>query len=190
MIQVADTNIFKSNSQYLHAMDAASIKPIWDRILVRDIPDENKIGSIWIPETAAERGVGKDGLIRLGLVVAIGAGDKFTREWVERDHLTGTHQVMRKGLGACEYCAGCGQIKIFGKNNMKMVTPATWSQDDQVPVEECPVCHGDGVRRWPMYCKPGDTVVYDRRKESELFIEGCRYAVIHEEQAVFAILEP
>lgn len=167
-----DTNIFKSNAQFVHGLKADGIKPIWDRLLIRDIPDPDKIGSIFVPETAAERGLGKNGLLRLGLVVAVGPGDKFTREKVMRDNTTGAHYVKRKALGACLACK---------------TPPYGWSADEWSM--GCSACTGDGVRRWPMYCKVGDTVLYDRRKESELFIDGERFCLLHEEQAVMAVME-
>ncbi len=184
-MKTANENIFESNSQLLFSLNAEDIRMLFDRILIRDQKDPGKVGSIWIPETAAERGVGKRGLLRIGVVVAVGPGDPWAREKMAK----GSTQVMRKSLGECETCAGCGQIKTFrSSGGMGMVAPASWSKQD-VPVETCPACKGDGIRRHPMYCKPGDTVIYDRRKEGEIFINGERFGILHEEQAVLAILD-
>lgn len=171
---LAETNIFKSNSQLLHDIQPEDIRPVSDRVLVRDIRDPDKIGSIWIPETAAERGLGKNGLLRMGEVVAVGPGDPYAKEWLERNNVTGQHQVMRKALGVCRTCNGYPY------------SYETLTDDPDI----CPICHGDGIRRWPMQCKVGDTVVYDRRKEAELFIDGVRYTLLYELQSVLAILEP
>lgn len=180
-----DTNIFKSNSQFLHGAQAEQVRPIYDRILLRDIADPDKIGSIWIPQTAAERGVGKDGRLRLGVVVAIGPGDPFKKEWVERDHLTGQHQVMRKSLGACEECGGTGWVYSTIPN-----MPAWQGIWNGVNKVSCLSCHGDGVKRWPMLCKVGDTVLYDVRREAEIFLDGVRHTILYELQSVLAVMEP
>lgn len=180
--QLAETNIFKSNSQLLHDIQPENIRPVSDRVLVRDIKDPDKIGSIWIPETAAERGLGKNGLLRMGEVVAIGPGDPYAKEWLERNNITGQHQVMRKALGVCPTCNGCGELVDV---EVRFETRSVHETNQQ----KCPDCHGDGIRRWPMQCRVGDVVVYDRRKESEFYVNGERLLLIHEEQAILAILE-
>ena len=115
-------DIFESHRQ-LVSFGAEDIRPLQDRILVRDIPDDEKVGLIFIPPTAAERGAGKQGLLRFGVVVAVGAGD-----------------MLPGG-------------------------------------------------RAPMYCQVGDTVLYDRRREAELYINGERHSLVHEEQSVYGILD-
>lgn len=42
--------------------------------------------------------------------------------------------------------------------------------------------------RLPMSVRPGQRVLYSRRLEAEVFINGERYAMVHEEQAIFAIM--
>lgn len=163
-LEVANTNIFESNSQLL-SHDAADIRPLFDRLLLRDCKEPEKIGSIWIPETAAERGVGKEGRLRMGIVVAVGPGDPWAKEKVVK----GTTQIIRKALGACRECNG------EGRNLYSDVI--------------CPACGGDGIWRKPMYCKVGDTVIYDMRREAEIFLDGVRHVILHEEQAVLAILD-
>jgi len=192
-MKTANTNIFESPSQVLKGIQPENIKLQWDRILIRDIPDPDKIGSIWIPETAAERGVGKKGLLRMGIVVAVGPGDPWASEKVitaRAGDVMGGNQVVRKALGECEICAGGGQIKTYKgtPESIGLVVPARWSTQD-VPVETCPECKGDGIRRWQMYCKPGDKIIYDVRREAEFWIEGVRHVILHEEQSVYAILE-
>lgn len=194
----AETNIFKSNSQFLHQLDPALIRPIIDRVLVKDCPDPEKIGSIFIPATAAERGLGKDGLLRMGIVVAVGPGDPYSKEWVERDNMTGKHQVMRKALGACQTCGdpfpelgasvGIGYVRASGDkmDKFRFQEGPELGEPTAIP---CPDCKGDGIRRWPMYCKVGDRVIVDRRKESEFYVNGERFYLCHEQQAILAILE-
>ncbi len=172
-LRQANTNIFESNSQLL-AIDPARIKPVFDRILCRDIKEDDKIGSLWIPATAAERGVGKNGLLREGIVVAVGPGDP----WAKEKPIKGGTQVSRTALGKCG-----GPHRDYPCDRGKIWDVITGD------FEDCPACKGDGIRRWPMYCKPGDRILYDRRKEAELFIDGVRYGLLHEEQSVFAVLE-
>ncbi len=182
-MKTANENIFESNSQLLFSLNAEDIRMLFDRILVRDQKDPDKIGSIWIPETAAERGMGKRGLLRIGIVVAVGPGDPWAREKMAK----GSTQVARKALGACDFPG-----LPFWLNGEEKIGPPCEGGNvfDIVNYEKipCPRCKGDGIRRHPMYCKPGDTVIYDRRKEGEIFIDGERFGILHEEQAVLAIL--
>ena len=68
-------SVFESASQFVSA-DPSSIRPVGDRILCRDLGDEEKIGSIFVPDSV-KIGAGKNGLIRWGVVVAVGAGDRW-----------------------------------------------------------------------------------------------------------------
>lgn len=168
------TSIFESRSQVMELIDPATVKPVWDRVLLRDVEDQDKIGSIWIPETAAERGVGKGGNLRLGIVVSTGRGDKFIEEGVMAENgLPKRHQ-----LGPCRACQGL-------KTTHYDVVNHSWDNTQEFP---CNVCQGDGMARWPMYCSVGDTVIYDRRKECEIYFYGQRHTLIHEEQSVFAVI--
>ncbi len=183
-MKTANENIFESPSQTL-PYDAADIRLIWDRCLVKDIPDENKIGSIWIPETAAERGVGKRGLLRMGIVVAVGPGDPWASEKIitaRQGDVMGGNQVVRKSLGTCPTCA----------NGFIITTSTEYPHNKQYPAftyKKCTTCKGDGIRRWPMQVKVGDRVIVDRRKESEFYFNGERMWIVHEEQAILAVLE-
>ena len=60
------------------------IRPQGDRVLVRDLPEREKTGSLFIPESAQGKGMGKNGLLRLGLVVAVGPGDKAFERMVHK----------------------------------------------------------------------------------------------------------
>lgn len=167
-------SIFDEVSQLMPGLDPHDIRPIHDRVLIQDLPDEQQIGSIIIPDTAQERGVGKKGLLRIGLVIAVGRGDKWAAEWVERN------EVKRRPLGACMACKGSGSTSY------EIRTDTYHHDGTNFP---CEVCKGDGIRRWRMYVKRGDRVIFDRRKEAEIFIEGIRYCLVHEEQAILAVLE-
>ncbi len=41
----------------------------------------------------------------------------------------------------------------------------------------------------PMSVKPGDKVLYDRRREAEVEIRGQMYSLVYETQSVLAILD-
>ncbi len=177
-MKTANENIFESNSQLLFSLNAEDIRMLFDRVLVRDQKDPDKVGSIWIPETAAEKGVGKRGLLRIGVVVAVGPGDP----WVRVKMAKGSTEVVRKSLGKCPSCADGFIITTYTENPHNEQYPA-------FTYKKCTTCNGDGIRRQPMYCKVGDTVLYDRHKEADIFIDGVRYGILHEEQAIFCILE-
>lgn len=67
--------IFEGRAQVKEHLKPTQIRPMGDRVLIRDVQEDDKIGRIWVPATAKERGVGKDGLLREGIVVAVGLGD-------------------------------------------------------------------------------------------------------------------
>ena len=46
-----------------------------------------------------------------------------------------------------------------------------------------------GVAHLPMEVKPGDKVLYDRRREAEFYMEGVRYSLVYEEQSVLGVFE-
>ena len=72
-VLVADTLFY---NPYLRIrMKPEAIEPLFDRVLLKDIPDEEMLKGIFIPETA-RFGLGKNGLLRQAIVVAVGPGDK------------------------------------------------------------------------------------------------------------------
>jgi co-chaperonin GroES (HSP10) len=155
------TNIFQSNAQLLSGIDPAKIRPIIDRVIIEDIPDPEKIGSIVIPQ-GVEIGVGKKGLLRLGRVVAVGPGDKWIEVGFDR------HDDVRRRA-----------VKI----------PCPNCEGESI---DCPTCDDTGIDpegRLPMDVKPGDVCIVDRRKESEFFIEGKRFSIIHQQQSILAVVE-
>lgn len=143
-------SLFDESSQWLDDFDPTSVKLLGDRVLIRDIPqNDQRIGSIWIPEVSQTGGVGKTGLLRVGEVVACGPGDKYIELWAP-DRKTGKPVPMldRDGYAIRDY------------------------------LDE----------RLPMYVKPGDVVVYDRRKEAEIYVGRERFQMCHEEQAIIGVL--
>lgn len=81
-------SIFESHQQILDIIPE-HIRPLEDRVLVRDIPDEEMVGSLVAPETARDRD-----LNRRGIVVAVGLGDRF----YEKGKNTITGEVIRKAV--------------------------------------------------------------------------------------------
>ena len=78
-------DIFDGLSQHL-PHNPENVRLISDRCLIRDLGDAEKIGTIFIPESARDTNgaIGKGGLLRLGVVVAVGPGDNIV-EWVDPD---------------------------------------------------------------------------------------------------------
>lgn len=127
-------DIFDEVSQYLKGINPKRIRPIYDRVLVQDLPeDDSRRGSLWIPENCRDLTQ-----IRRGVVIAAGLGDCYSEHGIDKR----TRQVIRK------------------------------------PRE----------KRLPMSVRPGDRVLYNRRREAEFFIDGERYSLIHEEQSCLALL--
>ena len=154
--------MFDSLSQIIED-DPASIRPIHDRLLVRDVPDaEKSAGGIVLTAAPSLGGLGKSGRMRLGDVVATGKGDPYF-QWMEK-----------------------GKVKI-------RAYPCAWiSTGDCVDyvTGPCPRCEGRGFSHVDLIVKPGDRVVIDRRKEAEfqIGIGGARYTLCHEQQAVYGIM--
>lgn len=128
------SSIFDGADQFI-SHDPKDVRPIYDRVLVREIPEPETRGSIFIPQSA----LGKPGL-RIGEVVAVGKGDR----WIEKGWREGESEPRRSALK---------------------------------------------VDRLPMDVKPGDRVVYDRRTECEVYLQGEPYSLIHQEQSIFCVLE-
>ena len=162
-------SIYEGLSQFLQS-DPANIRLLEDRVLIRDLGEQERVGSIIIPETAAARGVGKAGMLRLGVVVAVGPGDKFKELGLDE-----SGAVRRKLL--TERCPECETGRFFDAKAYEYVP--------------CPKCGGTtrAPAVMPTECKPGDRVIYDRRREAELLWKGETYSLIHEEQSILAVLE-
>lgn len=145
-----------------------SIKLISDRVLVRDLPESEMEGSIFLPEICRDKE-----LIRQGIVVAVGPGDRFLEVgYDERDE-----RVLRRLLTApCEICEGTGMV--FDLRAYQNLT----CPDPSCDGGRIPVCV-------PPQCQPGDKVLYSRRREAEVYIGGVRHSLVHAEQSILAVLE-
>lgn len=156
-------SIFESYSQVIE-VSPDSIRPIYDRVLVREIPREEKEGSLFLPETSRD-----NKKIRTGIVVAVGLGDKA------KEFIPDQKNVNSDGRPWIQYYAyevcWCGHHE----------------SDHHEFCYQCDCKAFDG--RAPMSVKPGDRVLYDRRREAEIFIDGEKYSLIHEEQSILAVIE-
>lgn len=176
----ASRTIFDSPSQRV-AVDPATVRMLSDRCLIRDLPqDDSIVGSLVVPEIKRTGGVGKDGLLRIGVVVAVGPGDRYFELGLDVDG----ESVRRKLLTQrCLLCDGLKKYRVVSGEG-----------DDQRtgPWCDCPGCDGSGRApvTMPPQCQPGDTVLYSRMRHEEILIAGERYVLCHAEQAVLAVLEP
>ena len=168
-------NLFTSRVQNVGTIDPTKIRLRRDQLLIRDIPDpaEITVGSIIIPATAAEQmgGAGKDGLYRYGEVIACGPGESYIEMGLD------TEGAVRRKLRTreCLACESCGRNEIdYGECRAGI----------------CGFCDGSGriPITVPTSCRPGDIVVYDRRKHAEFYVNGERLTLCYEEQAVIGIV--
>jgi co-chaperonin GroES (HSP10) len=173
-------SIFESIAQDRRDIDPSSIRLIEDRVLIKDLGDLEQAGSIIIPQTARADSRAGSPRLRLGLVIAVGPGDKF----VERGMNERTDQVLRVAI--TEPCKACDPGDGKGPVGRR------WNIDDYEFVI-CPRCNGTKRQNVvvPPQCQPGDKVLYDRRKESEFYFgdDKARYVLCHAEQAVIAVVE-
>lgn len=162
-------DIFESHQQHV-VFDPAKIRLQEDRLLIKDVPEIETEGSLIVPETAAPRGVGKQGLYREGIVVAVGPGNRFIE------------------LGAEEYR---GEVIGIRRRRITQACLDCWPWAGTVATAgQCSTCDGSGRVgiTVPCSCKPGDRVVYERRKEAEFYVGGVRYSLVYESQAVIGVL--
>jgi|ERR1700722_3048222 len=162
-------SIFESMSQYV-SDDPATMRPLFDRLLVRDVPDaEKSAGGIILTAAPSLGGLGKAGRIRIGDVVAVGKGDPWYN-WTEKGK-------VKTRTYPCPNCSAYGSFHRFWGNG----TSHDFNHEEIV----CPRCQGRGHSHVDLIVKPGDRIVIDRRKEAEIYIEGERYTLCHEQQAVY-----
>lgn len=170
MKNVDRKSIFDGLSQAMDRLQPEQIQPILDRVLVRDVAEVEKVGLLFIPQTAKEQGIGKNGLYRRGVVVSVGPGDKFKELGFSESGM------LRRKRVTCPGCSGsCNQfLRADG-----------FVEDCAFPCR----CDGTGLGRLPIQVKIGDMVIYDRFKQSEITIKGVRHSLINLEQAIFAVME-
>lgn len=136
-----EPNIFRGLSQRMDHIDPASIRLQGDRVLLEDLPEDERRGAIWFPQVCQNRE-----LLRRAKVIAVGPGDAFLERVPDQYnvHSEGYVRVSRRAVQ-------CGHL--------------------------------------PMSVEPGDEVLYTRRAEAEVYINGTRYVMCHEEQAVLGIFK-
>ncbi len=133
-------NQFTSYRQTFNHIQPEDLKLQKDRVLIRDLPEGERIGSIWIPEICQD-----NESLRWGIVVAVGPGD------------TGVERPIDEW---------------------------TTYADGRPKTNVTPAVHG----HLPMSVKAGQKVLLTRRQEAEVFIEGTKYALVYEEQAILGVL--
>lgn len=168
-------SIFEGLSQY-SATAPSEIRPIYDRCLVRDIPDSEMVGSVVIPQSLLNNGSG----LRLGIIVAVGNGDR----WIEKGWNNAAQEARRAAITVCQ-CGHHEKIHSVHGTHGKRACLMVDGQGEEF--DYCP-CKNFSPRL-PMDVAPGDKVVYDRRKECEIYIHGERYSLIHQEQSIMAVIE-
>src|ERR1051325_11877172 len=102
--------IFESYQQIIDHWDPLRIRLIEDRLLIRDVPDERELNGITVPDNV-EVGVGKNGLYRIGIVVATGPGNKFVEVGTE-GYGEDMRVLRRKIMGRCPVCRGEKAIDV------------------------------------------------------------------------------
>lgn len=143
------------------------LRPLGDLVLVRPLPEEEKIGSVVLPDNARtpERG------LRRGKVIAAGPGDRafhFKCDECFADYSSTVHSDDGK-VFAVSACPRCGS-----KERSLYLSVANEEPHSS---------------RRPMHVKPGDTVIYPRVPSGGVMINGAECFLIHEEQHVLAVIE-
>lgn len=179
----ASRTIFDSPSQRI-SVDPATIRMLQDRCLIRDLPqDDSRYGSLVLPETAQHGGVGKQGNLRIGVVIAVGIGDQFLEVGLDAQG-----SVRRKLITKpCDHCEGVG----FDPNCPALPSLVEWDGQIRALGAGCPACNGEGRIPVviPTQCKVGEIVCYDRRRECEVVIDGIRYSLLYSEQSVLGVID-
>lgn len=134
-------SLFDESSQWMN-FDPGDVRLIHDRVLIEDLPEADKIGSIFLPEVCQDKEI-----IRQGLVIAVGPGD------------------------SCIEIVDKYRLESDGRPVVRRISYKT--EDGHVPLT----------------VKPGDRVLYSRRREAEVYLKGRRYAMVYESQSIFAVLE-
>lgn len=136
--------------------------PHGDLVLVKRLPDKDKIGSIFIPETAqnAQRGT------RRGLVLMVGPGDKIVAFECESCGCFPLRLLKKQIYLKCRNCGG--SLRLAATDNF------VWGEN------------GD---RSPLNVAVGDEVIYWRAEANDVKIQNVEYVYLHEEQHILAVLE-
>ncbi len=173
------------------SIDPKTIRLLGDRVLIQDLPEEEqsldgavetekKVGSIIIPSTIEHaKGVGKQGKLRLGVVIAVGPGDA-TIDIVDKAArgIAWGDEIRRRPI--TERCRCCDNGTVGWTN---------W--DGSCHFVACSECSGTGrvPIRAEVQCRPGDRVIYEKRLSERMFIGGVPFFMVHSEQACWAVVE-
>ena len=166
-------------------IDPSKIRLLHDRCLVRDLGAPAQHGLIHVPDTANKGGVDEYGYTRIGLVIATGPGDKFVEMGIDAPDALGYHNVRRKLI--TQTCDTCNGMKHIGYDFYQLkVVGVPFGMGPQ-----CAICGGEGIIPVTMepQCKPGERVLYDRRREMEFVIFGQRFLILNAEQSIYGVLE-
>jgi co-chaperonin GroES (HSP10) len=158
-------SIFDANSQLLGGTNPADWHPIYDRVVIKALPEDVAEGSILIPDQARDRSK-----LRRGLVVAVGPGDPYIQYGTPNNDGTSKLKAVK--------CSLCHRAKRLFSTGIP-----------KAGVDNCFACKGTGLGTLPMTVKPGDVVLFDRRREAEFNVDGETYCLVNESQSVFCILE-
>jgi len=161
------SHVFESVEQRMDHLDPRDVGMLGDRVLIEYLPGDERIGSIWLPDVCRDKEK-----LRWGNVIAVGPGDKYIETVADQRRMDGDGRVPLRRKHAereCRTCNGTGEIKVLAG------------------IIPCPQCDGSGNLRLPMACKSGHRVLYSRRLEAEVTIQGQTYGMVHEEQSVFGI---
>jgi co-chaperonin GroES (HSP10) len=150
------------------------LTPQGDLVCIRRLPDADREGRIWIPDTARDfkRPKYSNMFERRGEVVAVGPGDL-------------AHEVA---------CAECG-FRETRTTHVEQRDDSGGSHTVHVMSDSCPHCRGRMTltgrteRRSMEGLKVGDEVLYQRSPKNEVILDGIEYVFIHAEHLVDAVIE-
>lgn len=140
-----------------------SVHPVGDLVLVKPEPESEKVGHIFLPETARDKERGT----RRGTVVACGPGDRAPLFECRDCGLPYASTMERIGEGetfkvaSCPYC-GCSDRYLHAR---------------------------ELAEARAMHVKPGDTVIFPRVPANRVVIDGEEMVFLHEQQHVLAVIE-
>jgi co-chaperonin GroES (HSP10) len=170
-------SIFDNIEQVMDNITPSEIGLIGDRVLIQDLPDDDeRIGSIVLPEVSRN-----NEKIRQGIIVACGPGDSCVERVIDRnavDH-EGRPYLRRTRVEICK----CGHDRSLH------VIFRVAGFDNPYPCDAADCECNDFDGRLPMHTKPGDRVLYTRRRDEEIYVNGVRYSLVHEGQAVLGVIE-
>ena len=176
-------------------MRISDVRLLGDQCIVRCLGTADKQGSIHIPETAQDgRKIHRSGgdYIHRGEVLATGPGDKLVRFFCG-DCRAITHRLADRiwktadavtDVARTPKCSNCGS-----KTGTLRDVDLPRRQSGEIPA---------ATKRAPMPVKPGDIILYERRRDAVLQIqrfpslelENDELVILLAEMHILAVLEP